>query len=468
MITYQLKIHLEEPRMLSSNMEFVAGDVGAYRLAVSFFDNGTKVDLLDKTVTVKAKRADGVVLSQAGEIKDNTAHITLLNGMYEVPGEVVLEIALCDSKKNYVTTKRMIATVLEGLGEPCDATENVSVYVTLLGQAAAQLDAATALLAKSETQLSAAEEQLDATKVLLREEMDSLQAEVLKKADKEEISAALNTKADKQEISAALNTKADKQETNAALNTKADKQETNAALNTKADKQETNAALSLKTDKKESANALKGFCSGEVLHIDDISPLCHTMHATVESKNKVKTQMVDTAASGAEEDVYLTEPFTVSFQLSDDFSVSTSVWRMRVLYQSGKTDFIRDDSFVGKTSRYEKTFSATEDDPVVKIWVRNSNITAGALFDFQVETGTSATPYTPFVEVADVTLNVHGKNIVPYAVGEDGMIEIESVAPTMTLVPDKDGAIVKVEYNRDTNKVIEELTNAILSLGGNV
>jgi hypothetical protein len=37
----------------------------------------------------------------------------------------------------------------------------------------------------------------------------------------------------------------------------------------------------------------------------------------------------------------------------------------------------------------------------------------------------------------------------------------------MTLVADN-GTTITAEYNKDTNKVIESLVNAIISLGGNV
>lgn len=51
----------------------------------------------------------------------------------------------------------------------------------------------------------------------------------------------------------------------------------------------------------------------------------------------------------------------------------------------------------------------------------------------------------------------------------DGSIEnITSVSPNMTIVTDTDGIIVDCEYIKDSNKVIEKLTNAIIALGGSV
>lgn len=55
-----------------------------------------------------------------------------------------------------------------------------------------------------------------------------------------------------------------------------------------------------------------------------------------------------------------------------------------------------------------------------------------------------------------------------YAPVEDGTCEVISIAPTMTLTTDTDGVLLECEYNRDINKAFEQLTQAILSMGGNI
>ena len=75
----------------------------------------------------------------------------------------------------------------------------------------------------------------------------------------------------------------------------------------------------------------------------------------------------------------------------------------------------------------------------------------------QIEKGTTATEYEPYKEPTTYTPNA------------DGTVEgVTSLAPTMTLIPDKAGVTLELGYNRDTNKVIESLINAIISLGGNI
>ncbi|MBO5930456.1 MAG: hypothetical protein J6Q27_04090 [Clostridia bacterium] len=143
MITYQLKINGQDPRVLYSDMEFVAGDVGAYRMVFSFYDGVAPISLSDKAVVVKIKRADGEVLADSGEVTGDTAVYIPKNDCFCVPGTITFEIALMDSAKNYITTKIIHATVLESMGEPSAIAGNSnSVYITLLAQTKNQLDAA--------------------------------------------------------------------------------------------------------------------------------------------------------------------------------------------------------------------------------------------------------------------------------------------------------------------------------------
>ena len=75
--------------------------------------------------------------------------------------------------------------------------------------------------------------------------------------------------------------------------------------------------------------------------------------------------------------------------------------------------------------------------------------------DFQIEIGTTAAEYEPY-------------KCETYTADENGNVEgIIGNGEAMTLIADS-GAIISAEYNKDTNKVIESLVNAIISLGGNV
>ena len=77
-------------------------------------------------------------------------------------------------------------------------------------------------------------------------------------------------------------------------------------------------------------------------------------------------------------------------------------------------------------------------------------------FDIQIEVGESKTEFEQYM----------GNQYKPNA---DGTVEgVKSIYPTTTLMTDTSGVLIECEYNKDTNKVIESLVNAIISLGGNV
>lgn len=74
------------------------------------------------------------------------------------------------------------------------------------------------------------------------------------------------------------------------------------------------------------------------------------------------------------------------------------------------------------------------------------------------------------VEVGDIATEFEAyKEATEHIPSSDGAVSgLTSVSPCMTILTDTEGAIVECEYNRDTNKVIEKLTNAITALGGTV
>ena len=150
MINYRLKINFQDTKILTSDINFVTGDVGSYALIFEFYDNGKRVDISNYTLSVRAKRSDGVILASAGSIQDNTATFIPENNFYATPGEIYMEIALSDSAGRYITTKIIIASVIQGLGEAAvESADNLSVYVTLLNEAQSKIDQANKLIEDS-------------------------------------------------------------------------------------------------------------------------------------------------------------------------------------------------------------------------------------------------------------------------------------------------------------------------------
>ena len=82
--------------------------------------------------------------------------------------------------------------------------------------------------------------------------------------------------------------------------------------------------------------------------------------------------------------------------------------------------------------------------------------------------GHTSYPMIRAASVADASYEAY-KTPAQYTTAADGTVTgITTVSPTMTVLTDTAGAIVDVEYNRDTNKVIQRLVDALAALGGTV
>ncbi len=318
------------------------------------------------------------------------------------------------------------------------------------------------------------------------------------------------------------------------------------------------------------ANALQGTASGTAIRLDDVSPLEHGVSVKVSRKNLWSLGAVGAdfpgTYTGTGIDLYAPCPVTVSYTPSEDFAVSKDIWRCEVSFASGEKGYILDSSAV-KAS----TFKGTPENPIVSVVFRGYNITAGTINDIQVELGSSATTYAPYVpDLTALPVRVCGSNLCdeafvdgiiagkeepkyrrwvfdlpagtytycfaqevymqgatvdtqimiktcatfttpggeqsmqfrmsvndtswdesnhlmvvpgiytqdtmpayePYTgveltPAEDGTINVPST-PVMTMWTDNEAGVLDCEYNRDINKAFAQLTQAILSLGGNI
>ena len=69
--------------------------------------------------------------------------------------------------------------------------------------------------------------------------------------------------------------------------------------------------------------------------------------------------------------------------------------------------------------------------------------------NIQVEFGTVATGFEPY----------NGTEYIPTSDGE--VVGVTSLSPNMTILTDTEGVVVECEYNKDTNKVIQKIANAL-------
>lgn len=242
------------------------------------------------------------------------------------------------------------------------------------------------------------------------------------------------------------------------------------------------------------ANAVRGTASGETVVLDDVSPFTQFMNVKLSSKNLTSRVFDNAVAVGDSVNNYIfgaaggKVPKTSevdAYEENTQYTVSLRVTPKDITYSAkGRLIFARVDYSDGTNIYFDLvneynwempentllTFTTAPNKTVTNIDFRKHNRWTGGtitLNDLQIEKGLVATDYTPHIDnIADVVLT-DGTNT--YKPDADGIVRgVESVYPTTTLSTDTTGALITVEYNKDTNKVIQSLVNAIISLGGNI
>lgn len=227
------------------------------------------------------------------------------------------------------------------------------------------------------------------------------------------------------------------------------------------------------------ANALKGNASGEMVRIDDASPITHKMSVRVsgvDDVGSVKLQrwgknLFNNDTSKIAEVEYIGESGAVGtrFGYTLRLPVGTYTARAKAIDESTKTGYIygiintkggvfkKSIILVADAHRPKITINVDEGDVLyVYNGVNSPAASAQRLFEkfnIQIEQGTTATDYVPYVEPTE------------YAVNEDGTVDgVTAIYPTTTLMTDTIGAIIDVTYNRDANKVVADIVSRIAVL----
>ena len=247
------------------------------------------------------------------------------------------------------------------------------------------------------------------------------------------------------------------------------------------------------------ANALKSSASGSALLIDDVSPVEHTMTVKVSSDTVTDLTAVTVSRCGKNlipfpyRDLKLgTSTYNgVDFTVYEDGSIlingTATRNTTRYLYNNA-TDLLGLKSGVKITGNknasnntqqanvyficnyYDSmgkmqmgiqastnasgTKTITEDWKGLGIYL---NIPSGKTFNNllikpQLEIGTTATDYEPYITPTEYTPTADGT-----------VVDVTSLYPNTTLMNDTEGVIIDCEYNRDINKAFAELQNAIFS-----
>ena len=254
-----------------------------------------------------------------------------------------------------------------------------------------------------------------------------------------------------------------------------------------------NAAQNAVDVKKNCANALRGQLFGASVSADDVSPLPHELDVKVKSKNIFPNSYTNkgtvTSNSGGIEITYNSDGSIVcngtvseSGLFHTAIALNGSVVTEREAVFSTNAggnapsgtkiliEVIRPDGVTSHSSNGTKLQKGTS---ITRVYIAGN---AGAVYDNyifkpQLEYGTVPTEFTPpSIDVEGVNVTVtDGENTQTATADADGNVTgLMSLSPNMTLTTDNVGAVIECGYNKDTNKVIENLTNAIISLGGNI
>lgn len=231
------------------------------------------------------------------------------------------------------------------------------------------------------------------------------------------------------------------------------------------------------------ANALKGTASGKYLDMRDISPITHALNVKAESetslagvtvkkygKNLVDFNQIQKVKTGWAEPTIIENGFVIEgkyycsiknipvlpntdYYLS--FITENLVGTVKNVTVGGDTSDIQLKQITNGTGGTLNSGNNTS----ISIYffsTKTNEIGKVKFTDIQLEPGTQQTEYEPYVPVTEAT------------VSEDGTVEgLTSIYPTTVIVGDGN-VNLKCEYNKDLNKVINNIIDAVISLGGDV
>ena len=227
------------------------------------------------------------------------------------------------------------------------------------------------------------------------------------------------------------------------------------------------------------SNAIKGTATGEIVRVNDVSPIEHTVKCKVKSDDasidlasvKVtrcgknlfdKSRIVNLALgvpNGTEERIMSDASyrgFYIPCKEGEVYSISrTNTVCNRFRYTFTQTIPKVDVPTFGTSPVYTDYSSILKYENVVApanakylfLYLSNQSDEVDGI---QIELGSSVTDYEEY------------KPISTHTPTSDGTVEgIKSVAPTMTLLTDKANTVVEIEYNQDINVLNKKLVEAL-------
>lgn len=208
------------------------------------------------------------------------------------------------------------------------------------------------------------------------------------------------------------------------------------------------------------ANAVKGYAEGEVVRVDDVSPVEHIVNVKVDHVDPT-TVTLTRCGKNLIPYPYVSKTNTtngITFTDNGDGSVTINgtaiadayFYLQRNVEYGGIINAIS-----SKESATNGIYTASKRlyyNPLNKhltINILSGDVVTNETIYPQLELGTIATDWEKPKEKATYTPNA------------DGTVEgLTSLSPTMTLLTDSEGAVIHCEYNKDTNKALSSMQTA--------
>lgn len=230
---------------------------------------------------------------------------------------------------------------------------------------------------------------------------------------------------------------------------------------------------------------LKGYSNGGVIR--DISPNEHNIICRIKRKNNIPSALLDLANWS---NVSTMDYISINLELEagktyclTGYSRLTSSYGYFYLQKSNdgfasNTNVIQ--LFQNNHYRNGETFIA-EEGYQYRFYFRGTAAVFNEIYNLMIEEGTAITEYAPYLEdltKAGVVYANNDKYEDSKTIFSDSSGNIEGIvshSPLMSFRKVYTGTedisksfVMEITYNRDINKALEEIKNAIISLGGNV
>lgn len=243
----------------------------------------------------------------------------------------------------------------------------------------------------------------------------------------------------------------------------------------------------------ESANAIKGHLSGAVVRADDVSPVEHSPKVKVICPENVDPSTVTVTRCGKNLCAFLGNTRTdtqsgislsktrnsASFVINGTATAMSSIVATSSIILPAGTYIVSVEGLNKMTADTDRCYLWNQENSKVivngimtdkaKTFTLLEATSIRAEFVFAEGTSYTNKIVTIQIEKGDTVSEFEEYNADTYTPAADGTVDgLTSIPPTMTILTDTEGVTVECEYNKDTNKVISKLVNAIMAMGGEV